>query len=61
MNLGTLPARRPAPASAAFSGIDFSAAGKQLGYGHVVHSDNVHDGSQAPTGTSTRGRCLPTN
>lgn len=36
-----------APA-AAFTGIDFAAAGKQLGYGHVVHSDNVHDGAVIP-------------
>ena len=48
MKLGTLPARQLAPVSSAFSGIDFSAAGKQLGYGHVVHSDNVHDGSVIP-------------
>lgn len=34
--------------AAAFTGIDFSATGKQLGYGHVVHSDNVHDGSIIP-------------
>ncbi|WP_411731046.1 succinylglutamate desuccinylase/aspartoacylase family protein [Paeniglutamicibacter sp.] len=34
--------------AAAFTGIDFAAAGKQLGYGHVVHSDNVHDGSVIP-------------
>ena len=35
-------------ATAVFTGIDFSATGKQLGYGHVVHSDNVHDGSIIP-------------
>ncbi|MBB2994351.1 succinylglutamate desuccinylase/aspartoacylase domain-containing protein [Paeniglutamicibacter cryotolerans] len=34
--------------SAVFTGIDFSGTGKQLGYGHVVHSDNVHDGSVIP-------------
>ena len=34
--------------TAAFTGIDFSATGKQLGYGHVVHSDNVHDGAIIP-------------
>ena len=34
--------------AAVFTGIDFSATGKQLGYGHVVHSDNVHDGSIIP-------------
>jgi predicted deacylase len=32
----------------AFTGIDFAATGKQLGYGHVAHSDNVHDGSVIP-------------
>ncbi|MDO5744537.1 MAG: succinylglutamate desuccinylase/aspartoacylase family protein [Micrococcaceae bacterium] len=36
------------PAPGMFTGIDFSATGKQLGYGHVVHSDNVHDGSIIP-------------
>ena len=34
--------------SAAFTGIDFTATGKQLGYGNVVHSDNVHDGAVIP-------------
>lgn len=34
--------------SASFTGIDFAATGKQLGYGNVVHSDNVHDGSVIP-------------
>lgn len=37
-----------AATAANFTGIDFSATGKQLGYGHVVHSDNVHDGSVIP-------------
>lgn len=41
-------ATREATAAAVFTGIDFSATGKQLGYGHVVHSDNVHDGSVIP-------------
>lgn len=47
MSAGTAEARAHAP-SAAFTGIDFSATGKQLGYGHVVHSDNVHDGAIIP-------------
>lgn len=34
--------------TAAFTGIDFAGTGKQLGYGHVVHSDNVHDGAVIP-------------
>ncbi|GAA4381194.1 succinylglutamate desuccinylase/aspartoacylase family protein [Paeniglutamicibacter cryotolerans] len=34
--------------SAVFSGIDFESTGKQIGYGHVVHSDQVHDGSVIP-------------
>lgn len=34
--------------TAKFTGIDFSATGKQLGYGHVLHSDNVHDASIIP-------------
>lgn len=34
--------------SGSFTGIDFAATGKQLGYGHVVHSDNVHDGALIP-------------
>lgn len=37
------------PASGArFTGIDFERPGKHLGYGHVVHSDNVHDGAVIP-------------
>lgn len=34
--------------SARFTGIEFGKPGKQLGYGHVVHSDNVHDASVIP-------------
>lgn len=34
--------------SARFTGIDFERPGKHLGYGHVVHSDNVHDGAVIP-------------
>ncbi len=30
------------------AGIDFSRTGRQLGYGRVVHSDNVYDGSVIP-------------
>ena len=41
-------ATREGTCPAEFTGIDFSATGKQLGYGHVVHSDNVHDGSVIP-------------
>jgi predicted deacylase len=38
-----------APTSGArFTGIDFGEPGKHLGYGHVVHSDNVHDGAVIP-------------
>ncbi|MGP5690289.1 succinylglutamate desuccinylase [Glutamicibacter ardleyensis] len=48
MSAGTAQLRRLAPVSDSFTGIDFSAIGKQLGYGHVVHSDNVHDGSVIP-------------
>ncbi|GAA1876584.1 succinylglutamate desuccinylase/aspartoacylase family protein [Paeniglutamicibacter psychrophenolicus] len=48
MSAGTAPARPLAPVAASFTGIDFSAAGKQLGFGHVVHSDNVYDGSVIP-------------
>lgn len=47
MSAGTAAVRAHAPA-AAFTGIDFSATGRQLGYGHVVHSDNVHDGAVIP-------------
>lgn len=31
-----------------FTGIDFTKTGKQLGFGHVVHSDNVHDAAIIP-------------
>lgn len=47
MSAGIAAVRAHAP-SATFTGIDFSATGKQLGYGHVVHSDNVHDGAIIP-------------
>jgi predicted deacylase len=48
VSAGTAPVRPLAPVGASFTGIDFSARGKQLGYGHVVHSDNVHDGAIIP-------------
>lgn len=35
-------------ATAYFSGIDFGATGKQLGFGHVSHSDDVYDASIIP-------------
>ncbi|MFL4474909.1 succinylglutamate desuccinylase/aspartoacylase family protein [Paeniglutamicibacter sp. MACA_103] len=48
MSAGTAPTRPLEAICANFTGIDFSATGKQLGYGHVVHSDNVYDGSVIP-------------
>lgn len=48
MSAGTAAMRPRTKAAASFTGIDFSLTGKQLGYGHLVHSDNVHDGSVIP-------------
>ncbi|MBG0738607.1 succinylglutamate desuccinylase/aspartoacylase family protein [Paeniglutamicibacter antarcticus] len=42
------PATASAPAAVSVAGIDFSRTGRQLGYGRVVHSDNVYDGSVIP-------------
>ncbi|MBO1268237.1 succinylglutamate desuccinylase/aspartoacylase family protein [Arthrobacter cavernae] len=53
--MGTVTTTAAAAAAASLSGIDFGRAGKQLGHGKLVHSDNAHDASHIPVPVAVIG------